>query len=958
MRKIALAIMFVVISLYANYHGDVPCVVRYIHDGKFILNKMGFTQQECDNLQSQKQKLIMEYESTAPAPANTAYSPKVGNANSATIQGCGLNGDSIDSSSLRFFENMMPKGLENLSLDDFKFDSFDAISGFKCPAYEDLPTAKKGVKAEATISDIDFYTGDYTCTYNFLDSKSFYKIRLNNKSCKTAISASIKESNDIKKMPSIIFANYGPYKYEDLSAYRKSENYPIFYFSKNIKDVYTKFESGIESLQNERNKKKSFIDIKNDLDSHNQFQYTLPSLITGILTTDPQFFQRNIIGENGDLMIRPTPAIFSQKEGVASFVDTIDRKLWGFYYYLMENMGNSFGKIITIIFGIGTVGIFSFAALMKTSGNELENFNFLKKFIGVFAAFTIFAAPIVPTNHNLPKQFVYDKDGISIANDISKNSTVIKTLLRYVFQTGTFWANTVNDYGYYSYLKYIENNYGNFKTDKLLKNYQDDVSVLLQKQVLLKEKLNFFERTCGYNYYSILQGKQDLPNYYGGQSNGVNFLRDNPLGFVKVDYNYCSKLYHQIQQTTKDNLLDYRFALDRYDQIADKIDSINHYDLEHMNNFLTEAVGYDNALGWMSVALVPSLTQIFEAKDILKYTDSYNSEGNNKLIDVAGSVEQKQENLIKDKNDELFKGESKKSWLTKIWESTKEKAKEAGQAVGNAYNRSIAYLTMGSGNVMGWAAAKGMYSIFPGFKDVKDNIQNSQIAQIIENGVGFVLSKIPGLNVVSKLSSLAGTDGNKSVITYLIVYTLAILLYGFIISTLALMIISALIIIKIIYYYIEVIVAVFVSLAVMLWSLVFDKNQAYSSIGEFFYKVMILAFTPMTIVLSVYVYIFSKATMYWLYSLLMEAIYHISTTSGMDVKGNSLTGAFTQVQIYAIYNLGDIILSFLSIFLAYSIIFSFHNWMLDYFGHKGESGLKKGFDHVMDEFKHRALSRA
>lgn len=87
MRKIAFAIMFAVISLYANYQGDVPCVVRYIHDGKFLLNKMGFTQEECDNLQSQKQKLIMKYESTAPAPANTAYSPKVGNTKMQLFRG-------------------------------------------------------------------------------------------------------------------------------------------------------------------------------------------------------------------------------------------------------------------------------------------------------------------------------------------------------------------------------------------------------------------------------------------------------------------------------------------------------------------------------------------------------------------------------------------------------------------------------------------------------------------------------------------------------------------------------------------------------------------------------------------------------------------------------------------------------------------------------------------------------
>ncbi len=943
MKKLMLMLL-AFMPLFAAYTGVVPCNIVYTQNGVTLMNEIGNTRAECTRLQDKKAYLI--------------------SANNAAVNGgCGL--ESNDLSQLNYKNNVLKDGLQTLNLDAFRFDNFNDISGFKCPKYSTLPAAKKGIKTEATITNIDFYTGDYTCVYNFLNSKSFYKLRLNNKSCKSALKASTNQIQNINSMANINFTDYGIYNNDDLSAYKSNEKYSIFNFSQNIKDVYDELQSGIDSLKSERNKKKTFIDIKNDLDSHKHFQYTLPSLITGIITTDPDFFQNRVIGENGDLQIRPTPAIFSKDTGVASFVDTIDRKLWGFYYYLMKNMGTAFGNIITLIFGLGTIGVFGFAyikktALMHKQNSGMEDFNFLTKFLGVFATFTFFAAPIIPTHSTIPDQFIYHNNGdVAVSKDVSHNSTLIKTFLRFVFQKGTFWANEVNDYGYYSYLKYIENNYGNFKTDNLTKNYKDNVSVLLQKQVLLKEKVNFFEQTCGFNYYSVLENNQDLPNYYGGQTNGINFLKDNPLGFTKVDYNFCSTLYSQIQQQTKDNLLDYRFTLDRYDQIANKIDDINHYDLENMNNFLTEAVGYNNKLGWMSVALVPSLTQIFEIKDILKYADSYNSKANDKLVGTIGTMDQKQKNLIRDKQNELFKGNSKKSWWTSIWETTKEKAKDAGQFTQNMFSRGMNYLSIGNGNVLGWTAAKAMYSIFPGFSEVKDSVKNSGIAAIFANGVSTITSKIPGIGVVTKLASFVGSSKDAGgILVYLINYTLSILLYGFLISTLALMLITALIIIKIIYYFVEMIVAVFVSLAVMLWSLVFDKNQAYSSVGEFFYKVVLLAFTPITIVLSVYVYIFSKATLYWLYSMLMEAVYHISTTSGTDVKGHSLTGAFTQVQIYAIYNLGDIILSFLSIFLAYSIIFSFNSWMMDYFGHKGQNGLKKGFDHVADEFKQKALSKA
>ncbi len=115
--------------------------------------------------------------------------------------------------------------------------------------------------------------------------------------------------------------------------------------------------------------------------------------------------------------------------------------------------------------------------------------------------------------------------------------------------------------------------------------------------------------------------------------------------------------------------------------------------------------------------------------------------------------------------------------------------------------------------------------------------------------------------------------------------------------------------------------------------------------------------SPIGIVLSVYIYMFAKGALFWLYGVLSEMIFGMTMSASDNLDGNSFTGAFSSIQIYAVYNIGEMILLFLSLFIAYNIIFHFYDWLLEYFGHKGQSGLGKGMESVFTDLKQKTMSK-
>lgn len=909
-----------------------------------------------------------------------------------TTGGCGMPANFINSNSINFNNIALQKGFNNLQESDFGIKgSFEKdFGGFKCKALLEIPdaTIPKNEPYTTSIQNINFHTGQYTCVYNFLNTKSFYQINHVNESCKhddKAIEEAMKNINNISNLNfggGYGIKGFGTNTSTDPYLTESNERMNI---GADFKSAYEDLVLGLEQLDETYNRigEKTTVNIGSSLDSHTNHPSTLASIILGVLTFDTEFLESPAIKEDGTLNIKAFAVSYGKgdDEQIGDLLSTLDKSFWGFYYYMINNVNRAFSNIVNMIFGLGTIGVFGFAYAKRLSDDDKQasstQFDFKNKFIGVFTAFSFFSAPIIPVTQGIPAQYVYMPSS-NIDNqrngDIAQNTTAIQVTLRYMFQLGTYWANQVNDYAFFSYLKYIGSSSGQYKPTAMLDSATNDMSDFLQRAVALKKEILFFENTCGSNYYNELAKKKTLPNYPDGLNQGIKELQENTLGYTKADYNYCSQLLSTIQEKSDKEQLMYRNVIANTKNAAKTLENITKSEIEQTDEFMRYVINLNNKFGWISIAIIPSLQQVLEAKKISSAINIA-SENAKSTVNNIGQMQTRQEDRLKDPNTEIISGLSEKAqdatWYKRWWSNIAGTVERNSEPIFSTIGSGFDLLGNGSAMLIGKIGEWTMFMAFPGFGDILSQVHKSGVpAYIIEQG-SLLIDKITNfipfgsqLQWVSKANKFLSKIGVEkasaleALMIFIISYLIAVFLYTTLLATMMMILTSALIIIKIVYFYIEIIIAVFISLAVMLWSLSFDGQRTSSTVAEFFYKTSILALSPISIVLSVYVFIFAKSTMFWIYRLVSTAIFQASMQAQNKLNAQELfAGALSSLHIYTTYNIGEMILMFLSIFIAYNIIFNFPEWVLNYFGHKGDKGISGSIESVFQEIKSRTMSR-
>ena len=114
---------------------------------------------------------------------------------------------------------------------------------------------------------------------------------------------------------------------------------------------------------------------------------------------------------------------------------------------------------------------------------------------------------------------------------------------------------------------------------------------------------------------------------------------------------------------------------------------------------------------------------------------------------------------------------------------------------------------------------------------------------------------------------------------------------------------------------------------------------------------------PISIVLSVYVFLFAKAALYYLYNILNELLFAASQKAINGLDSETFVGSFMSVQNWTIYSVSNTIFMFIVIFLAYTILFNFHDRILHYFGHEGENGITKYANSAFEGIKHKIAAK-
>lgn len=919
----------------------------------------------------------------------------------STSGGCGMPSNFVNSNAMGFNNVALQKGLNNLQESDFGIKgSFEKdFSGFKCKALTDIKdaTIPQNEPYTASIKDINFYTGEYKCIYNFLNTNSFYEIKHINSSCAKDREIIDEKMKNINNLSGLSFG--GGYGVKSFGTNTSTDPYLTeanerMNIGSDFKNAYEDLVLGLEQLDETYNRigEKTTVKIGSSLDSHTNHSSTLASIILGVLTADTEFLESSAIKEDGTLNLKSFAIAYSSgsDDQIGDLLSTLDKSFWGFYYYMISNVNRAFSNIVNMIFGLGTIGVFGFAYAKRLSDDDKQassnQFDFKNKFIGVFTAFAFFSAPVIPVTKGIPSQYVYmpSSNIESQQNgEVARNTTAIQVTLRYMFQLGTYWANQINDYALFSYLSYIGSASGQYNPSGVLDGAKNDMKDFIERSATLKKEVVFFENVCGANYYSELTKKKGLPNYPEGLNQGIKELPQNSLGYTKADYNYCAQLLSSIQSKSDNEQLLYKKTIDNIKNSAKTLEGITKSEITQTDDFMRYVINLNNKFGWISIAIVPSLQQVLEAKKISAAIDIVD-DNLDSTMNAIGKMKVKEENLAKDPNTEIVPGLNAQAqqigFWDRLWSNYKGEIKHGVDDMTSSF--------LGSGlNLIGDAAAfvvgkigeYTMFMAFPGFGEILSSLYTSGIPQVIVDAGGATINQISNFvpfgkplkfitsskNFFDRIFDKATKSSDSEKVSpveaffiFIIAYIIAVFIYTSLLAALMMILTSALIIIKIVYFYIEIIIAIFISMAVMLWSLGFDKQQTMSTVGEFFYKTTILAFAPISIVLSVYVYIFAKGAMLWIYRLISTAIFQASMQAQDKLNAQELfAGALSSLHIYTTYNIGEMILMFLSIFIAYNIIFNFHEWVLNYFGHKGDKGISGSIESVFQEIKSRTMSR-
>lgn len=855
------------------------------------------------------------------------------------------------------------KGIKKLNSLSFSTQNLSVANGqFTCPdvntindpliaSYKEEGTLNQNI--DVSILDANFNTGHYVCKYTFLAKNNYYELKLVNERIKNEREGIFL----LETFPSDIAfkKNYGILKIED-----------TLNVSKDTAELFEKLKTAGLELQKELKNYKP-LDLRKMIDSSKEFDSSVASKLTGLLTVDDQFLAVGGQNVNADGSLRfldedakkITTLDETNEIDVDKMIGTmagLDAKFWGFYNYLIHNINSAWTSIVTMLFGLG--GIFFIGSTMARQAIDENNkiqINWKKKLLSMAFAMTFFTAPIVPTASNLNPDFMFnEKSGASEFTSISH------TALRYFFQTGTFFANQIADTALFSYLKYVGNEYGNYDANAMLLNYKKDVKSFLANTKTLENKINFFESTCAVNYSHRLLKDGDLVSYASvTEDPNIETKSYDNLSHNLVNYELCSKVLKDIKKDSSSLLLTYKNSLKNYKKMADKLLYLKQSDLDEYNRWATYVTNINNTYGWISVAMVPAMTTVLEYKQIFKFTESI-EELQEDVNGRIGETKPIKSNLKRDQKESNFNDAEDASWwvsISKFFGNVKDYFVDPVQ---NFLQENIG--GPAAGTIMGYS----FFFLMPGFDSLFNFVQQSGIVDLIMTVSSAIINVAKGALAVATggvsvavfgaielasnlISSGAGED--KGIIYFLIAFIFAIGVYFVVMSTLAIILTSLFVVLKIILYHIDLIATFFISVALMFWTLSTGDKEG-EMYKKFFGKVVVLSLTPLSIVMSVYVYIFAAGILRYLWDLSFELIFSVSMETMNQVDGSSLMSQYQYIQIYALNTFAGIIFQIVSIFLSYIILFKFHERIMNYFGME-DGGVAAMAGRLFDNMSHK-----
>lgn len=835
----------------------------------------------------------------------------------------------------------------------------NSFAQYKCPQ-------KAGM--ESTLASINPENGNAVCTYRgpngehtSLTLRTECKIPLNSKLTDGTVRASS------IMMGSGMTKKFG-YKVD-----------PDIFDTQGLRDK-------MNSVKGNLSGRNSFDSIASGLDpinSHSNFQNTVPSIITGVLTLDGDYFEQvggktRYINEVGEIALNPDKItvtrnsswtgrvwenvkalIFSSGEATttntASYqafnpMKFMDQQVLGFYVYLSQNLMAGYMRIVYIIFMAGAMwggGYYAFKKFMSKSGEEPFKVNKIAYLVTASLGFVYFTAPLVSDNVDksgaITKAIYKDSSGTDSSSNYGY-STLAQQTVRYAAQLGTYFGNIESDYAMTAYLALLRFKQGMLEDpSKAFDAMNDRMTATENKMLEAAFAANYLQTICkpyfsGVDVFKLTPTQVQQLSMTSKTPEGDQVLSTSGISADRLNIATCLQMNQQlsdIASSVVNNKKAINNELNTYSDMYDNASTSLGGSSSEQNmffNFMQLMVWTQNNFGWIASITPHSSYLFFKNINVFEYRSGLTDRTQN---DDAN-------NFSQGADDHLAQQGEMPEKITSAPFDMLEGASSI--IIGTIVNNSTWFLVPGFSDVYGFFKTHLQEITFKGgtgeFTAMASRLNNMKDALIGVVGkitfIGALFDKVGGF-----ITTVMGVDDYiqfQILITFLSFF-LAMWVVTTMIATVTVLSVTVFLTFKIVMYYVELIIFFMASPIVGIYTTIMSA-QPQQYLKNFATHLGMLIITPMLIVSASYLVLPISEFFKGLFSALVTLIFKVfekgADELNYDVVGTNVLDSLTkQTALASMQGVAEIFAMMSTIIISYIIIFNYREWFTKLIGLEG-----------------------
>lgn len=609
---------------------------------------------------------------------------------------------------------------------------------------------------------------------------------------------------------------------------------------------------------------------------------------------------------------------------ISSWVDIFEMKLWGYYYNLQRRLDIGYDVISTqllyimslwfILLGGTKTGIGHI--INREQGFKVTEENWMKgvsMMVGLGVFFISLPSPITSN--------MSEGEG-DITQEMQKNKTVIKYIIRESAQQGSNFATMMSDLGLDAFLSYVVKKQHIYSAEGIASTFQStvaDMSMYYPAYATVEQCRSFYG-TTDMDFYNTGSPTTLSVNEAWGNS---QYARSNNLS--SLSYPLCKKAYNIVGVT----------PYDMYLTIAETKERIENKDevmAKAVSQLVTNHILVQDKMGWVNTFNTPVTYFIMKHGDMfldkgISY-DKVESEAK-KMVQTLGVSGSENINLSDTSNST--------NAFRVGWGATQDTLQGFGA------------------EITAWVSHFAMYNILPGFSSIQKGIQDyldkvygDYLEIETEQGsqTGGFIDKVKDMyknvgtlgvaKLIMKTLVIPPIDNPlawRSLILFLS-FAFAIYAWKLMFTVVFISTVSIMLLLKTVLYFKDLMLHVITSVFVVAWAFAKQGGQGEQKMVHFVRDTLVLMAYPSLIVLSAYTFIFVFEMFSVLYTYLMTMMLEgQKSTVSLMTMANSNTDTFTSyMNISAIGYMSEIIVDIFGLFIATITIMQMPEYILKKLG--------------------------